>query len=578
MKKTVWRISVGRYGIVVLAVLALGLGACSDDERTGQDGGGLDAETVDGGLDGSGRVDAQADAEPIEVVSEVQSIPVSPSPPNPVSEESAPPETEQIAVIRYRAVNGTKPVQAIVIGYPGAQLGAGSYALLAKNLIRESKGAIEFWAYERRSNLLEDRVGLDAAMVQGDPSIATGYYSGQQEVDGQSFQGFLDSHDPSFMSEWGLALEMEDFKEVVEMIPEQERKKHVVLLGFSLGAPVVSQYAAWDFDGRKGADDLAALVMLDGGGLKPSISETDYHQTGCYDSLGLRVGLDELRASGPYLQEFQLGSGLWAALEILGMGASGEYGDPAAEMEDPYLSDLMAVFLYKSGLHFTWKAGLGVLVDEAYSPVLVMRAGLGRITGGPVETYINYAAGAQLIRPADTSVVYSWLDYDEVTPRERSYLPEMAKLLYEGVTGGFEWYSPVRLNLDVCAVDGLDVVPSEEDYRWNLGLRVTRNAEMDAPVFFFFAEYGELHDMGIVTAYKDSLPPVGEGRPNEGAERDPSLPVSQSGFVLVRAPRYRHMDVILAASDAGQEYLYGPLTDFILANTEGTIDATMDSP
>ncbi len=422
---------------------------------------------------------------------------------------------------------------------------------------------------------MEDRLGIQAAKDHGDPAVATGYYSGREDVSGQTFAGFLDSDAPSFMSEWGLAMEMQDFHKVMAFVPEDERRKHVVLMGFSLGAPVASQYAAWDFDGRKGADDIAALVMLDGGGLKPSLSEEEYHQSGCYDSLGLRVGLDELRASGPYFQDFGLGAGLWPALEILGMEASGEFGDPTQELEDPYLSDLMAVFLDKPGLHFTKRAALGVLIDESSSPVLVMRAGIGRVTGGAVESYVNYSVGQVLERPSDVSALYSWLDYDQVRPEELSSLQETGKILYSGATGGFEWYAPVRLNLDVCAVDGLDVRESQDDYRWNLGLRVTRNAEMDAPVFYFFAEYGEVRDFGFVEAYRDSLPPVGLDRPNAGAERDPSLPVSQSGFVLVRAPGYHHMDAILAAQDAGQEYLYEPLLEFILANTEGTVDATL---
>ena len=192
-----------------------------------------------------------------------------------------------------------------------------------------------------------------------------------------------------------------------------------------------------------------------------------------------------------------------------------------------------------------------------------------------MEEYDNPLAGETLVRPADTTVLYGWLDYDEVDPPELSSLEVLAQAIVAPPAGALEWYAPTRLNLDVCAVDSLDVTEDASDYRWREGLRVTRQADMDAPVFFFFAEYGELSDMGVVTAYRDSLPPVGSGRVNAGAPRDPSLPLRRSGFVLVFGPGFYHMDVLAAAPEMGRRYLYEPLAEFILANTEGTVDVSL---
>lgn len=529
---------------------------------------GVPRDAGDGGVTQDASQPADADLEPIQMTLEATSYPVDPTPANPVTGESAPPETEWISVVRYHAVNPRRPPQAVVLAYPGAQLGAGSYANLAQNLIVRSEGAIEVWAYERRGNTLEDRLGLEAARDASDVEVAAGYYNEGAEVDGHAFPGAPSSDVPSYMSEWGLPQEVQDLSMVLDFIDRADQPAHVLLLGFSLGAPVVSHFAAWDFDGVKGADRIAGLVMLDGGGKRTALTEAEYHHQGCVGSLGNAVGLDEMRAGGPYYQDLGMGAAIWIALEITGMRASGLYEDPTQEMHDPYLNGLLYVFLGKPGLRVSARAGLGLMVDDQFSPALVMRTGLGFVTGGPVEEYHNTIVDEDLLRPADATPLYRWADYDEVDPPEISSVTTAARLIGTGPTGALEWYAPVRLNLDVCAVDDLHVTESPDDYRWNMGLRVTRNAEMDAPVFFFFAEYGEIDDMAYVEAYRASLPPVGDGRPNAGAPRDPSLPPHESGFSLVVAPRFHHMDCLLAAPETGGTYLYDPLVDFILANTK----------
>ena len=561
---------------LLIAVGTSVVGACSDDDNGSGVDAGTDASDAQTFVDASPGDGSAGDAgEPIVVTSQSRSYPVPLSEPNPVTGQQAPPETATISVTRFWARNGTRPTKAIVLAYPGAALGAGSYAELAKNLIVRSKGAIELWAYERRSNVLEDRVGIDAAKRGGDVNIATGYYADGQVVDGHVFGGVIGPTEPTYMSEWGLAQEVRDLSMVLHFIDEEKRKTNVILLGFSLGAPIVSDFAAWDFDGQKGSDDLAGIVMLDGGGLRQSLTENEYHHEGCVGSLGLSVGLDDLRAHGPYYQQPGLDAGFWLALEIAGMRASGLYGDPSVEIQDQFIKDMVSISEDKADLRFTARAALGLMVDDQFSPALVMRTSVGTAVGGDLEKYHNPFSGEDLMRPADTNVVYSWQEYDQTDPPELTSLDDVADAISAGPTGGLEWYPPVRLTLDQCAVDSLDVAASDEDYRWKLGFRVTHNAEMDAPVFFFFAEYGEIFDMQFVENYRLSLPPVGPDRPNTGVARDPSLPAYESGFALIVAPKFHHLDTILAASETGETYLYGPLVDFILANTQGTVSGEL---
>ena len=66
------------------------------------------------------------------------------------------------------------------------------------------------------------------------------------------------------MSEWGLATTISDLQAVLGLVPAAGRKVARGLIGHSLGASIVEEYAAWDFTGRPGYEDLAGLVLIDG--------------------------------------------------------------------------------------------------------------------------------------------------------------------------------------------------------------------------------------------------------------------------------------------------------------------------
>ena len=74
-------------------------------------------------------------------------------------------------VVRYRVDTGKdapKPARAILLLMPGFLGGAGSFDSLARAIVRRStaEAPLEAWALDRRSNLLEDRTGLDAALTK----------------------------------------------------------------------------------------------------------------------------------------------------------------------------------------------------------------------------------------------------------------------------------------------------------------------------------------------------------------------------------------------------------------------------
>jgi pimeloyl-ACP methyl ester carboxylesterase len=74
---------------------------------------------------------------------------------------------------------------------------------------------------------------------------------------------FIPDADVAFARDWGMKVEVEDMRRVVEQAKKQGGK--VVLGGHSLGGSITTAYATWDFNGKPGAKDLSGLVFIDGG-------------------------------------------------------------------------------------------------------------------------------------------------------------------------------------------------------------------------------------------------------------------------------------------------------------------------
>ena len=62
----------------------------------------------------------------------------------------------------------------------------------------------------------------------------------------------------------GLKTQIDDLRAVVSFDSAGRATGTAVLLGHSLGASIVEEYAAWDFAGTAGYSELAGLVLVDG--------------------------------------------------------------------------------------------------------------------------------------------------------------------------------------------------------------------------------------------------------------------------------------------------------------------------
>jgi hypothetical protein len=192
----------------------------------------------------------------------------------------------------------------------------------------------------------------------------------------------------------------------------------VVLGGHSLGGAVVTAYAAWNFHGHPGADQLAGLVYVDGGSF-PATSAAD---------ASARLQSLEQSSTSPWLTFGGFGApfaGLYNATGSL--GALLDPNSPSIGQDFPLLpADL------KPSVRVTNRAQYGYALDASTSPATLM------------------AAQAHLGRIAPAGPVHGWLRSGALTPITR-YATMFSGVELNGVDGT-EWYFPARLTLDTSAV------------------------------------------------------------------------------------------------------------------------------
>lgn len=184
---------------------------------------------------------------------------------------------------------------AILVLVPGFEGGASTFAVLAESLMRRAKAeasmVVEVWAVDRRSNQLEDTVGLDLAEQEQDPSLGLDFLFGEElglemhstlasELNRRAI--FYNSGDDlAFMAQWTTLVHSQDIDGVVEAARATARNANVFLGGHSAGTGFTARYAAtnFNFDGgdpEPGYEKLRGLVMLEGsGGSLPSAPPTD---------------------------------------------------------------------------------------------------------------------------------------------------------------------------------------------------------------------------------------------------------------------------------------------------------------
>lgn len=484
---------------------------------------------------------------------------------NPVTMEGTPAALSATQVLRYRTdLDPPEPAHAVLIAYPGFLGGANTWDALARHLVRTSAARdrpIEVWAIDRRANGLEDLRGADTAEAAENPEIAQGYYFGGETVGGQAFAGFASQSDVSYMSEWGLSTHVEDLRRVIALIPEEQRRARVVLVGHSMGASFAEAYAAWRFeDGSRGVEELAGIVLIDGVLGGQPLTEEEY-TGGTGSGFTAVAGLDEIRSTSRYFELPLLGASILARLEILGMRAQ---FDPEGVIEDAGRDSALRILLQLGGDNppvMSNAAALGLGLDDGSNGLPFTAVSVGTPVGA-METYDNIIAGVPLERPSDFNATYTWRGAEVDTPGEFTSMETLSQTLFQGASNFPEWYFPTRLQLDLTAVAGAAL--PEDGYAAQNGLRAFDGPLNDAPILAIGA--------GLVTVdrYESArtrvAPAIGPDRVNAGATREQA-----AGFRVVDASALTHVDP-LTGMDRPDNPVPGAIIDFALENAmPGTV-------
>ncbi|RZO64298.1 MAG: alpha/beta hydrolase [Sandaracinaceae bacterium] len=484
---------------------------------------------------------------------EVLTLEGHPAPPNPSTGDATPDALDRVQVVRYSGMD-EPDVRAVVVAMPGIFGGAGSFDPLARNMVRRSlaDAPIEVWVIDRRSNLLEDLRGLDAAEASGDADIARGYYFGGETVGGERFEGFRSQEDVPYMSEWGLETHLEDLRRVIERVPAER----VFLMGHSLGASMTEAFAAWRFGSVRGAELVAGLILVDGAAGTSPLTETEYRE-GTSGGFMAVPGVDAIRSSTRYLALPLLGVEVYPRAEIAAMDALWAPDEVRVDRgRAMVLSTLMSIPVGRLP-PMTNAGAFGFAFDDQSNGLSFAAVGMGRPTGGPVEPYESLF-GSTLERPSDSNATYDWIDARDVDPPELTPLANLAHSWIDGRTNFAEWYFPVRLTLDLAAVGGLAVDP--DGWQAEAGLRAFDGALVDAPILAVAAALAPAERYEAVRA---RAAPVGDGRPNAGATRDEA-----SAFSVVDASAQTHIDP-LSAADVPENPVPGAVLEFVYGNAAG---------
>ncbi|MDX2169597.1 MAG: hypothetical protein SF182_21185 [Deltaproteobacteria bacterium] len=186
---------------------------------------------------------------------------------------------------RFRASPTATEPDAILVLVPGFEGGANDFKLLAENLIARVAAddglTLEVWAYDRRSNQLEDTAGLDIAEAIDSPLVGLDWLFGgelalplspQLVSLGRRAVFFNGQADTAFIADWTPLTFSRDIDAIVEKARTVARNGNVFLGGHSAGTGFVARYAATNFNltGSGPADPgyakLRGLVLLEGPG------------------------------------------------------------------------------------------------------------------------------------------------------------------------------------------------------------------------------------------------------------------------------------------------------------------------
>src|SRR3982074_3501198 len=140
---------------------------------------------------------------------------------------------------------GPSDAKNILVLVPGTSASAAYFEPLAKDIVRASKGW-QVWAIERRENFLEDHSVLNQAKKgKATAKQLFDYYLGfvTDPSITKHFQ-FIPDSDGAYARDWGMNVEIEDMRRVVE--EAKKRGGKVALRGHSPGGCLPTAHATTD--------------------------------------------------------------------------------------------------------------------------------------------------------------------------------------------------------------------------------------------------------------------------------------------------------------------------------------------
>jgi len=456
--------------------------------------------------------------------------------PMPPGTPTHPADCDTLSYLRIRSADG--PAQAsrsdaVLVAMPGILGGAEGLDITGRNTVRAAatKGKhIEFWALDRRSNCLEDHWGILLARAARNPQLAFDYYFRGKAVAGHTFAGIANGARTAWLTRVGLAQTVRDEVTVIaQELPESFRTKKLLCGGHSLGGPLTSVLAAWDFDGNPattsdaGYKQCAGFFTLDTRLPGPS----DPNNQAIASALGIADGLAGAIGGSPTITGGPpFSAEVFQIVPILGLAAELAPDAPSTLVpqlpRDDNFNSALGLLLSSTWLqaltgtpdvrtlNASNAAALASIFDDNSSVITILRAGLGLPGGAPVvpkEFPVPFGApvtlglfgGSRLAAPASygpRAPVYRWRSWQQVAtdppllaPDGQPYssavnevtdVQQFARVISGDSVDFLEQYFPTRIATDLIAYWLGDHSGTLQDARYNAGTGTKRVLNLDA--------------------------------------------------------------------------------------------------
>ncbi|MFE7740761.1 hypothetical protein [Nocardia sp. NPDC057455] len=441
--------------------------------------------------------------------------------PLPESVGPRPAACDRLSYLRYRDAAGparSADADAVLVAQPGIFEGAGAFDSVARNTVAAAAKQgrhLEFWALDRRSNCLEDHLGMQAGLASRDVHLAVDYYYRGADIDGRRFGGVVPNERLGWLGHIGVAQTVQDQYDLLtaELPDPETRKRKTLCGGHSLGGVLTAFFAEWDFGGVAGADQCAGYFALDS-----SIDTSLSALNGIPDLLDLSIG-----GIGSAAVEAALDGGALPrvlalpavinpeTMNLLGIAGLAAYLAPDSESDlAAYVpSSLNQEATYRvlvsrnvaaaatgspsvRDFRITNAAALGAFLDANSQPLALLQAGFGFFDGGTVVdkdfpvpgdvaavpalrglTGMLFGPDRKAIPDQPNGPLYTWRDYDEPAvaagasdrhgvpftdaTHEVTAIADLARSLAAQPLDFTEWYFPMRLAFDVFQSQAPDI-------------------------------------------------------------------------------------------------------------------------